>query len=245
MNSASPHQKSDDRFRSQAKWTRKFQQRILSLLPSHPASILEVGSGTGAFLSSLAADSNVQHQFFSADIDLERLIYAQTAAEMPATQCDGNDLPYHTNQFDLAICHYLLMWIADPVAVLREMLRVTKAGGWVIAAAEPDYEARIDYPEGFIQPGKLQSSALRNLGADTKAGRKLPAWFASAGMKDPLFGIHSAEFQGDAYRNFLKQELTQQQKDIGFAAALSPADGQVFFVPTFYAMAQKQAHHGI
>lgn len=245
MSPFSSPQKSDDRFRSQAKWTREFQQRIFSLLPNHPASILEVGSGTGAFLSSLAADSNERHQFFGVDIDLGRLIYAQNTARTLLIQSDGNDLPYRANQFDLVICHYLLMWVADPIAVLREMLRVTKMGGWVIAAAEPDYEARIDYPEDFVRPGQLQSAALRNLGADTKAGRKLPSWFASAGMKDPLFGIHSAEFKGDAYQNFLKQELAQQQKDIGSTVVLSPSEGQVFFVPTFYAMAQKQVRRGI
>jgi SAM-dependent methyltransferase len=49
-------------------------------------------------------------------------------------------LPYEDETFDLVTCQTLLMHIGDPVAVIGEMVRVSKRGGLVLAA-EPNNRA--------------------------------------------------------------------------------------------------------
>jgi SAM-dependent methyltransferase len=58
----------------------------------------------------------------------DRFSYRQAAAEA---------LPFEDESFDLVTCQTLLLHVADPRAVIREMLRVTRPGG-LIVASEPN-----------------------------------------------------------------------------------------------------------
>jgi hypothetical protein len=65
---------------------------------------------------------------------------------------------------------------------LREMKRVTRSGGYVIAFAEPDYADRIDEPAELILLGKWQTEALVRQGADPSVGGRLAELFSQAGI---------------------------------------------------------------
>ena len=65
--------------------------------------------------------------------------------------------------FDIVYCHFLLLWVNDPLQVVREMARV---GQSVLALAEPDYSQRVDEPAALKPLGEWQTEAL------TKAGSK-------------------------------------------------------------------------
>lgn len=230
----------DARFHQQTTWTLAFQQRILSFLPNRKSRILEVGCGTGSFLRSLQSIRNSSEILWAGiDIAYDRLEYAQQHTHANLVNGDSMALPYPAETFDLVICHYLLLWLQCPVQALAEMKRVARVGGWIVAAAEPDYQGRIDHPETFIEVGKAQTEALRGAGANPTAGRELPALFSLAGMENPLFGIHGTEYQGDAYRKFLEEESSQLKKDIGNARTVKTSFERVFFVPTFYCIYQK------
>jgi SAM-dependent methyltransferase len=69
----------------------------------------------------------------------------------------GERLPFPDSSFDLVCCHFLLLWVADPLNVLTEMLRVTRPGGGVLCLAEPDYGGRIEYPESLSALGALRA----------------------------------------------------------------------------------------
>ena len=230
----------DKRFRQQASWTIAFQQRVLSLLPNRKINILEVGCGTGSFLCSLQSIRNsADIHWVGLDIAYDRLAYAQQRIIADWVNGDGMVLPFPAEAFDLVICHYLLLWLKRPCQVLTEMKRVARLGGWIVATAEPDYLSRIDYPDRFVDAGKAQTEALRAMGANPQAGRELPNLFHSAGMEDPLFGIHGTEYQGDEYQNFLEEESRQLKNDIGNGKTIETTIGRVFYVPTFYAIYQK------
>ena len=125
--------------------------------------MLEVGCGTGAILSELPAHLSIN----GLDIDPVGLKQCLINAPIvPLVEGNALQLPYANNSFDVVYCHYLLLWVRDPLQALLEMKRVTKPGGNIIAFAEPDYTARIDKPEELVQLGKWQTEIAK------KAGRR-------------------------------------------------------------------------
>jgi SAM-dependent methyltransferase len=169
------------RYLQQAKWTRElraylFQQAGLS----GGSRVLEVGCGTGAILSELPALLELH------GLDIDSAALAQCQVHVPAAHLvRGNalQLPYPDNTFDIAYCHFLLLWVDDPLQALREMKRVTKAGADIFAFAEPDYTARLDEPPELIPLGQWQAESLRRQGADPSLGARLADLFFRAGIR--------------------------------------------------------------
>ncbi len=102
---------------------------------------------------------------------------------------DAYQLPYRPGSFDVAYCHFVLLWLARPAAALAEMVRVTRPGGAVLALAEPDYGGRIDYPDELAALGAKQATALKNQGADPILGRRLAALLVEAGLDAVESGV--------------------------------------------------------
>ena len=93
-------------------------------------------------------------------------------------------LPYEDNSFDVAYAHQLMQHLADPTAALREMGRVVRPGGFV-AARDSDYQTMISHPrsEAIEEWRALCTEVVRRNGADANAGRRIPSWFARAGLE--------------------------------------------------------------
>ena len=69
------------------------------------------------------------------------------------------------------------------MTAVREMARVTRPNGFVLALAEPDHTARVDRPESLAPLGRWQTEALRRQGADVSFGAHLADTFARAGIE--------------------------------------------------------------
>lgn len=181
-----------ERFVEQASWTRQAQSLFLQAASITPESrVLEVGCGTGAVIASLT--SVAQAWYTGADIQLDLLeCAAEKSNVFPFSCADGYSLPYAAGSFDAVFSHYFLLWIKDPLAILKEMRRVTRPGGLVAALAEPDYGSRIDYPDEFSAAGRVQRESLIHHGADPDSGRKLASLLASAGCEMIAYGIFGA-----------------------------------------------------
>jgi len=168
------------RYTQQARWTRDLRAYLFeqaSLKSAH--RILEVGCGTGAILSEVNS-SGLSH---GLDIQFTSLIKARLHAPSAfLAQGDALALPYADGSFDITFCHFLLLWVADPLGAVAEMKRVTRLGGHILALAEPDYSARQDMPETLSVLGKWQTESLHRQGADTSLGRGLAELFFRAGI---------------------------------------------------------------
>jgi SAM-dependent methyltransferase len=117
------------------------------------------------------------------DIDATRLLEARQYLPGANFSCgDAHHLPYPSATFDITCCHFLLLWVSDPLLALQEMRRVTRPGGAVLALAEPDYAARVDEPPALAPLGRLQADSLRLQGADPSVGRRLAELFKQAGL---------------------------------------------------------------
>ena len=161
------------------------------------------------------------------------------------------NLPFSQASFDICLCHFLLLWIADPLAALNEMKRTAKPGGWVLALAEPDYGGRIDFPPELEALGKAQSQALQGQCADVSVGRKLRSLFTDCGLKNIRSGIINAEWDQDfsqpdfdlewaVLRKDLMWKLSPEELDRYYRIDLdaSRQGRRVLFVPIFYAFGQ-------
>ncbi len=168
-------------FQKQAGWTTDLRAYLFEKAGLGTASrVLEVGCGSGAIL----AETRPPAPLHGLDLNLPRLREARFHAPGARLLCaDALSLPYPDESFEVVFCHYLLLWVSDPLVALREMRRVTRQNGHVLALAEPDYSQRVDEPPELVPLGRLQNQALEAQGADPFVGGRLAELFARAGIR--------------------------------------------------------------
>ena len=236
-------------FSVQAEWTRQTRQWLYREAGVASASaILEVGCGTGVISQGLA-DSSPAH-VVGLDIDPQMLAFAsQGGARADFVQGDAHALPFSDGSFDIVVCHYLLLWLADPVQGVREMARVVRPAGRVLACAEPDYGGRIDHPPELMQLGRLQAEALRRQGAEPKIGRRLGELFAAAGLQTTVGTMAGRWRAPSPVEAGFEAEWRMRQHDLSDLVPSQELDRlhtidrqalesgeRTLFVPTFYAL---------
>lgn len=234
------------RYQQQAGWSKTVRDHIfLTLnLPSTP-SILEVGCGTSAVLADYS--KNPLFSTFGLDIESSALHFGQEEDPKAILTCgDALTLPYANASFNLTFCHYLLLWLKDPLNSLKEMKRVTRPGGSVCAFAEPDYGGRIAYPVNLAKITDLQTQSLKKQGVNLSIGRQLRHLFTEAGLSMVQAGVLAAEWNESA--DSMESEMDMIANDLeflgkkpgsteAFANIQFPKDS-LYFIPTFYACGQ-------
>ncbi len=230
------------RYTQQAAWTAPALRHLLAAagLPN-ARRVLEVGCGTGAILRTLTMPPSG----VLAGLDINRPALQLAQQHAPAAQLTASDahrLPYPDASFDIAFCHFVLLWLADPARGLAEMRRVVRPGGAVLALAEPDYSQRVDAPPEVAELGQAQTEALRARGADPAVGGRLPALFAAAGLQlvdtGPLqTSSPAAEGEASTLRADLSGHVPAEQLARWLAqdAAAWAAGTRRLHVPTYYA----------
>jgi ubiquinone/menaquinone biosynthesis C-methylase UbiE len=169
------------RYLQQATWTYDLRRYLFKKAELENARhILEVGCGTGAILRGLDSPAALH------GLDLNPAALAQCQIHAPnvtLTQANGLALPYPNQMFDIVYCHYFLLWVDNPLQAVREMKRVTKEHGHILALAEPDYESRVDKPDELKLLGKWQKESLKRQGANPSFGSRLAETFFQAGIQ--------------------------------------------------------------
>ncbi len=236
------------RFLQQSRWTEEVRRYLYQQIGLERAvRILEVGCGPGVILADL--EPSTRAAVHGLDIRLDFLRLGQSLVPDARLTCgDGLALPYADGSFDITLCHFLLLWLDDPLRALAEMHRVTRENGYVVALAEPDYTARIDYPEELSELGKLQAAALASQGANPGLGRRLPALFQAAGLRRVRVGLLGGQWGQPLEPEFMQSEWTVIEHDLQARlpkeelARLRRIDEaawkqgiRILFVPTFYA----------
>ncbi|MBN1658486.1 MAG: class I SAM-dependent methyltransferase [Anaerolineae bacterium] len=237
----------DRQFARQAEWTgpmRSHLYRRANLLQAE--RVLDVGSGTGVITAELAA--RTRGQVTGIDLDPDMVAYA--SRHYPQAQyrtADAHDLPFPDAYFDVVTCHFLLLWCGDPARCAAEMVRVTRPGGAVIVAAEPDYGGRIDYPALPLREWQIQ--ALEEEGADPCVGRRLRALFALPAVRETEVGVMPGVWdlgrlraEDDAEwalwaRTLAGQVPTPEMEQVRASSRTATESGtRLVFMPVFYAL---------
>lgn len=179
-------------------WDDAFTDFLVERLrPRAGNKILDVGCGTGTAELRLSRLRLSQVTLVGIDRVAERTALAERAADahnMRASfaAADASHIPFADGTFDSTFCVAVLQHIPDAGEALREFVRVTRAGGRILAV-EPDNAARYWYSsaeEGmhaFTAARRFFEVLAKSRGevADSRIGPRLPALFADAGI-EPL-----------------------------------------------------------
>jgi len=189
-------------------------------------------------------------EVFGLDISAAHLTMAmRSSSKAHLARGDAHQLPFSTHSFDIALCHFVLLWVSNPLQVVYEMLRVVRPGGAVLALAEPDYGGRVDYPEALSRLGDLQRDSLHRQGAETQMGRKLAGIFNEAGLLEVESGALGGQWSNRPTRADWESEWNVLEADLAYLPtqpldlhALKTLDWEawqqgvrILYVPTFYA----------
>jgi ubiquinone/menaquinone biosynthesis C-methylase UbiE len=158
---------------------------VLARLPAMTnARVLDLGCGQGNTTRCLA---HVLEPAVCVGLEYDDGLvdYAQTRVENPPSvqfqQGDATQLPFADASFDVAFCRYLLIHMADPVRVVREMMRVVRPGGFVVAF-EADFAIELSHPPcaALASINKIWQGLFQN----PSAGRRLVHYCRDAGASD-------------------------------------------------------------
>lgn len=94
------------------------------------ATVLEVGAGTGNFLSLF---DSIAARLIAADVTPAMLAVGRNRnSSIAPVVCAGESLPLRTGTVDLASCAQMLHHVHEPVPILEEMRRVSRSTGYVL-----------------------------------------------------------------------------------------------------------------
>jgi ubiquinone/menaquinone biosynthesis C-methylase UbiE len=132
---------------------------------------LDVGAGTGASSRVLV---RAGARVVAVDVAAGMLAVGRTGRP-PAAVADAGGLPFPSDTFDLAFAACSLTHVDDPVAALRELARVVRPGGVVLADA---------FVPGWSHPAKTAVEAVL-----ARHGWVEPAWYLRfKGELEPRLG---------------------------------------------------------
>jgi len=115
---------------------------------------------------------------YDANLVAQAAAHPENSAGIRFQQGDATNLPFADSSFDVVFCRYLLVHLPDPVAAIKEMLRVAGRNGKVIAY-EPDCATQLSYPHSWAMD--RMAGIWDGLFADARIGRKLVSHFKAAG----------------------------------------------------------------
>ena len=196
---------------------------MAQLAPASGELVLDVAAGAAHLGRALAP-----HVAHVSALDLtpemvaqgQRLAAAQGLPNVAFLVGDATALPWAAQQFDLVVCRLALHQVADPPAVVREMLRVTRPTGRIgitdiVAADDPVVAAEANRLERLRDPSHNRTLTLTEIhslltgrgGTITATARRdhqldLEDWMSRAGTPIPA---------RSAIRERLDQELAGGQ----------------------------------
>ncbi len=147
-------------------------------------TVLEVGCGTGVVLRDLVPLVGRGGRLAGVDPSRAMVTAARRLCRgigINVRHGDGAKLPFTDGGFDVALAVTMLLHVADPLAVVREMARVTRGGGRVavqdqdfgtVAAAHPDR----------VLTDRILDGVVHHIYEEPYSGRRLPTVLHEAGL---------------------------------------------------------------
>jgi demethylmenaquinone methyltransferase/2-methoxy-6-polyprenyl-1,4-benzoquinol methylase len=179
----------------------RWRRFLVSRVDAGPdARVLDVATGTGAVALELVRQHGCR--VVGVDQSAEMLAEARRRVNgrIELVEADAQSLPFADDEFDALTFTYLLRYVADPAATLRELARVVRPGGTIaglefgvpggIWRAPWELYVRLGLRaggaaigRGWREVGSFLGSSIRDFHARWPPERLHEAWRA-AGLED-------------------------------------------------------------
>lgn len=170
--------------------------------------LLDVGCGPGTITLDLAArvapGRTVGVDRHAGVVSqAQSLLASRAISGVEFRTADAYGLEFEDESFDVVHAHQLLQHLTDPVAAVREMRRVLRAGG-LLAVRDGDYGGFVWAPSDPLLDRwmELYHDVCRHNGAEADAGRRLPGWAQGAGFTDIQASSSTWTFAGTRSRRW-------------------------------------------
>jgi len=169
----------------------RLRRRFLKFVPVKPGErVLEVGCGTGVVVRDLAALVGRRGEVVGIDasrrlLERARALCRRTAEDTRITLrvADGARLPFAAGRFDASLAITVILHVADPLRVVREMARVTRPGGRVGLQDQDFGVVAVTHPDRALTERIMRGVAER-VYEEPHSGRRLPGLLRAAGLED-------------------------------------------------------------
>lgn len=253
--------------RSMGRWSRRLAPLLLDFAGAGDAQrILDVGCGTGS-LTFAAAERHPGATVTGCDIAEPLLAHARAANPAPdrilVGPGDACDLPYEDGSFDLTLSSLVLMFVPDGGRAVREMVRVTRAGG-IVAAATWDFRGGMTQlrmladTAAALDDGAAAWRARVMSGPGVRPGHLAALWREAglAAVRETTLSIRMdfADFEdcwtpsteggvfGPVYRAMPPERQALLREKMRAAYLLGDPDGPRSFTATAWAVAGEAGH---
>lgn len=204
-------------------------RRFLAFIPLRAGdTVLEVGSGTGSVLRHMATRVGARGRVVGVDRSSALVRTAgrllrdhPRRARIALRVADGTRLPFRTGRFDATLAVTVLLHVADPLRVVREMARVTRPGGRV-AAQDQDFGAVVvTHPDRELTE-RILEGVTAHLYPEPWSGRRLVGLLRSAGLEHVR--LRTDVYQDTTLRPYTKAFLERRAEN-AVRFGLVPASG--------------------
>lgn len=152
---------------------------------------IDLGCGPRGIIELLAERVSPGGRVVGLDADPAHIAMAREftgqrgLANVDIVAADAGRTGLPSGSFDLVHARTLLITVPEPAAVVAEMVRLARPGGWV-ASLEPDTEFSLCYPAqpAWDRMGEIFRAAFSRNGADPFIGRRLTDLYHQAGLQD-------------------------------------------------------------
>ena len=180
---------------------------------------IDLGCGPSGIIELLAQRVSPGGRVVGLDADPAHVAMARDFArqrglgnvEIVAADARHTGLP--SGSFDLVHARTLLVTVPQPAAVVAEMVRLARPGGWV-AGLEADAEYSVCYPAHPAWDRLceiFQASFTRN-GADLLVGRRLTELYREAGLEDIGVEARAGVYRARDSRRSVRAELVRSMR---------------------------------
>jgi ubiquinone/menaquinone biosynthesis C-methylase UbiE len=180
---------------------------------------IDLGCGPSGIIELLAERVSPGGRVVGLDADPAHVAMARELArqrglgnvEIVAADAQRTGLP--SGSFDLVHARTLLVTVPRPAAVVAEMVRLARPGGWV-AGLEADAEYSVCYPAhpAWDRLSEIFHASFTRNGADLLIGRRLTELYREAGLEDIGVEARAGVYRARDSRRTVRADLVRSMR---------------------------------